>query len=123
MPAQNTFPRFEIVPRSKHYIVEHRRRYALRIRKPVGILLRAELLRRMAVPVQTVGIVPAVVVAFELEEFCSSRVCTRQAQGEHRRFTAAVAEAHRLRGRHHAPEALGGFRLRRSSAPATPAPC
>src|SRR5450755_4667380 len=68
----------------------------------------------MAISVQTVSVVPAVIVAFELEEFCSSSVRTRQAQGEHRGFTAAVGEAHRLRRRHHAPEALGSIRFRRS---------
>jgi hypothetical protein len=85
--AQNTFKRFQIVPRREHHIVEHRRRNSLRIRKSRGILSRPQLLRRMAISVQTVRVVPAVIVAFELEEFCSSSVRARQPQGEHRGFS------------------------------------
>src|SRR5258708_2237832 len=68
----------------------------------------------MAVAVQTIGVIPSVVVAFEFEKLGSSRVSARQTQGEHRGFTAAVGETHRLGGWHHAQETLGGFRLRRS---------
>src|SRR5258707_7752357 len=68
----------------------------------------------MAVAVQTIGVIPSMVVAFEFEKLGSSRVSARQTQGEHRGFTAAVGETHRLGGWHHAQETLGGFRLRRS---------
>src|SRR5258708_24021473 len=68
----------------------------------------------MAVAVQTIGVIPSVVVAFEFEKLGSYRVSARQTQGEHRGFTAAVGETHRLGGWHHAQETLGGFRLRRS---------
>src|ERR1700686_2526730 len=62
---QNVLQRLEIIPRRKHYIVEHRRRDALRIRKASGILSRPQLLRGMAMAVQAISVIPTVIVAFE----------------------------------------------------------
>ena len=45
------------------------------------ILHGAQLLRRMAVRVQEIGIVPSVIVAFELQELAPAGVGTGQAQG------------------------------------------
>ena len=52
------------------------------------------------------------VVPFELEELCSSRVCAGQTQGEHRGFTAAVGETNRISGWHHPAKVLRRFHLR-----------
>src|SRR5262249_8007878 len=73
------------------------------------ILGRTELMDGMAVPVETVGIVPAVIVAFEFEELRASGMGTSEAQGEHGRFTAGIGKTHGLRGRNHPPKTLGGF--------------
>src|SRR3981081_1918896 len=59
--AENTFQRFQVIPRCKHHVVEYRRRNALGIWKASGILSRAELVRRMAMPVPTVRVAPAAV--------------------------------------------------------------
>src|SRR5271170_3211584 len=67
----------------------------------------------MAVPIQTVRVVPPVVMALELYEFCSSRVRPSQAQSQHRGFAATIGEAHRFGSGHHATKTLSGFRLRR----------
>src|SRR6266853_5369658 len=65
----------------------------------------------MAVPVQTVSVIPAVIVAFEFEELCPTSVRAGQAQGEHRGFCSGVREAHGFGRGHHTCEALGSVRL------------
>ena len=66
----------------------------------------------MAVSVEAVGIVPAVIVAFELEELGASGVSAGKAKSEHGGFAAGVGEADGFGGRNHAAEALGGFGFR-----------
>src|SRR4051812_39407950 len=61
----------------------------------------------MAVSVQKIGIVPAVIVALELQELGSSGVGAGQTKGEHGGFAAGVGEADSFCRRNHAAETLG----------------
>ena len=63
----------------------------------------------MAVAVEAVGIVPAVIVAFEFEKLRASGVGAGQAEGEHGGLAARIGEAHHFGGGNHAAEALGRF--------------
>ena len=63
----------------------------------------------MTVRVQKIGIVPAVVVAFEFEKLGPASVGAGQAQGQHGGFAAGVGEAHHLGGWDHAPQAFRRF--------------
>ena len=65
----------------------------------------------MTVRIQKIGIVPAVVVAFEFEELGPASVGAGQAQGQHGGFAAGVGESHHFSGRNHAAQALGRFHL------------
>ena len=105
----DTFESSSVVPWRQYHIVEGRCRNAFRVGHAVRILRRAQLVRRMTVRVQEIGIVPAVVVAFEFEELGAASVGAGQTQGEHGGFTAAVGEAHHLGGWDHAPQALRRF--------------
>ena len=67
----------------------------------------------MTVGVQKIGIVPAVIVAFEFEEPGAASVGAGQAQGEHSGFAAAVGESNDLGGWDHAPQALRRFHFGR----------
>ena len=62
--------------------------------------------------VQEKRIVPAVVMAFELQKFGSARVRTRQAERKHGRFAAGVGKSHSLGRRDHATETLCSFNFR-----------
>ena len=105
----DAFERGHIVPGRQHHIVEGRCRNAFRVRNARGILGRTQLFRRMTVRIQEIGIVPAVVVTFELEELCAASVGAGQAQRQHGGFAAGVGEAHDFGGRDHAAQALGSF--------------
>lgn len=92
MCAHDALERSDIVPRREDDVVEDGGRDAFRIRDLRGTLGWAELLNGMPVTVEAVGIVPPMIVAFELEELCASRVRASETQGEHGGFTAGVGE-------------------------------
>ena len=111
MLAQDVLQRRNVVPGSKDYIVERCGRNAFGVRNPRGMIRRAQLVGRMAVAVQEIRIVPAVVVAFKLEELGAPGVRASQPQRQHGGFAAGIGETHDLRRGHHAAETLCRFHL------------
>src|SRR5579884_653384 len=63
----------------------------------------------MAVRIQEIRIVPAVIVAFEFEELGAAGMRPCQTQREHRRLAARVRETYNLCRGHHSAESLGGL--------------
>ena len=111
---RDMFESSHVVPGGQHDVVESRRRDAVGVRDARRVLDRAQLLRRMAVRVQEIGIVPSVIVSFELQEFTPAGMGAGQAQSQHGRFAARVGEAHHLGRWHHPAKTLGGLHFRRS---------
>src|SRR5262249_42970269 len=66
---QDCLQRRQVVPGSEHYVVECRLRDSPGIWDPLRIFFWPERGGRMSVRVQQIRIVPAVIMAFELEEF------------------------------------------------------
>src|SRR5271165_1415843 len=111
MLSEDFLQHIKVIPSREHDVTEGARWDACGIRQRVRSGRRTKFFRRMRVRVQKIWVIPAVIMAFELEELGASGVGTCQAQSEHGRFSAAVAEAHGFGGRNHAAEALRRFNL------------